>query len=369
MGWIESSHRASTISSCQGITIPVYQSKITLQGYFNPTLIEDALKKIKSSKGFSELEQPYLAISIGDPRGIEGQPQITIKQKTLTIQPGSGLEIFTDGFRALVPMEYFNSQHQDPEQLNFDISLTLRGMDTLQINPSARNITADFRSDWPHPEFIGKFLPLDRTISAQGFSAQWSVNEFNTSAPESIQWCQKNGCELSQEMNFGVRLFESVDVYLQTDRAIKYGILFIVLSFTAFFMFEVLRNIKIHPIQYGLVGLALAIFYLLLISLSEHISFVVSYIAATVSCVILLGVYLSHILNGRKEAFIFCGALSLLYMVLYVIIQMEDFALLTGAILLFIVLSALMLMTRRIDWYSISINTNSKRDVEKFDDN
>jgi inner membrane protein len=152
----------------------------------------------------------------------------------------------------------------------------------------------------------------------------------------------------------GVVLVDPVDVYLQAQRATKYGILFIGLTFTAFFLFEVLRQLSIHPIQYALVGSALTVFYLLLISLAEHISFVWAYWIATGACCGLLGFYITYVLKSIKRGSAFAAAIAGLYGVLYVIIQQEDYAFFMGASLIFLALSGVMYVTRNIDWFHIS---------------
>jgi inner membrane protein len=149
---------------------------------------------------------------------------------------------------------------------------------------------------------------------------------------------------------------------LQSERSVKYGMLFIGLSFISFFIFEVIMKLAIHPIQYTLVGFAIATFYLLLISLSEHINFLLAYFIASICCTSLLLAYLRYVLSGYKQAIAFSGVLLILYAVLYVIISAEDLALVMGAFLTFTSLGIVMFVTRNIDWYEVGEQLNDKRD-------
>ena len=153
--------------------------------------------------------------------------------------------------------------------------------------------------------------------------------------------------------SFSVAFIEPINVYSQADRAVKYGMLFVALTFAAFFLFEVLKSLPIHPVQYTLVGLALALFFLLLVSLSEHINFVHAYLIAGAACITLIGIYLSYALHSWKRGMGFGTALTLLYGVLFGLLQSESNALIMGSILLFAVLSAIMLVTRKVDWYQL----------------
>jgi inner membrane protein len=226
-------------------------------------------------------------------------------------------------------------------------------MDEIKFYPAALNYQLSLNSPWQHPKFSGDFLPLSRTISDQGFDAQWEVSSFASNMEEKIALCEVNKCEEVLKGNFGVEFIEPVNVYLQSERSLKYGFLFIVLIFVAFFLFEVLKKLPIHPIQYGLVGLAIALFYLLLLSLSEHLNFLLSYFIAALGSVTLISFYLVNVLRNAKTAGLFAGLLTLLYFTLYIIVSAEDFALLMGSTLVFIVLAVVMMTTRNIDWYKV----------------
>jgi inner membrane protein len=165
--------------------------------------------------------------------------------------------------------------------------------------------------------------------------------------------CAHRDCPGLNENSLGVAFIQPVDVYLQAERAVKYGILFLGLTFAAFFLFELFKRLAIHPVQYGFVGIALCIFYLLLLSLSEHLSFGLSYFIASAACVSLLGFYASYVLKSVARSIGFTSMLGALYGVLYVLLRSEDYALLMGSLLLFAILALVMIITRKVDWYNI----------------
>jgi inner membrane protein len=226
-------------------------------------------------------------------------------------------------------------------------------MESLSFVPVGEEVSLKLSSSWPHPEFIGKFLPVSRTIDETGYQAEWKITSFASSILEKVHQCESGNCSQLFNGQLGVRHIEPVDVYSQSQRSLKYGFLFIGLSFISFFIFETVRELPIHAIQYTLVGCAIAIFYLLLVSLSEHIEFAIAYAIATLSCVCMLMYYLRYVLGGAKEAAAFSGLLLLLYGVLYVIISAEDYALLMGGCLTFVTLFIVMISTRNIDWYRV----------------
>jgi len=211
-------------------------------------------------------------------------------------------------------------------------------------------------SDWPHPSFVGQFLPREREITRNGFSADWRTSFFATNLEEALLRCPAQAdpahedCRDFGSRHFGVSFVDPVDQYLKSERAVKYGFLFILLTFAGFFLLEVLRRFSVHPVQYGLVGLALALFFLLLLSFSEHIGFAAAYVFSAVACVGLIAYYVSHVLGSRTHGAGFGGALAVLYALLYAILGSEDYALLTGSMLVFGLLALVMVLTRRVNW-------------------
>jgi Inner membrane protein involved in colicin E2 resistance len=326
--------------------VPVYDATIAMNGMISQSTMDSLLTPIRASNGFQKLLPAYIALHVADGRGITGAPTITWQGESVKFKSGSGISDLTAGLHAPVKISQ--------EQLDLNIAFQLRGMSSLQFIPAAANTRITLHSNWPHPEFIGAFLPSEHNITENGFSAKWQVNEFSNNIGRNIELCAQGTCKKLQQFKLGTNFYQAVDIYLQTERAVKYGILFIAISFATFFLFEVLRRAPIHPIQYTFVGLALAIFYLLLVSLSEHINFLASYTLATITCLILLNIYLGHVLRGYIASTVFCLALGGLYTLLYVIILMEDFALLTGSVMLLVILSIIMITTRKINWYQIT---------------
>lgn len=326
-------------------SIPVYTSKIQMAGLFSKENIAKNLDRLENKEDFVRLDTPWMTVIVTDPRGFMGEPKIRVNDQQYAFAPGSGLDNRA-GLHAVLNIKR--------EKLVFNTEISLRGMQSLKFIPIGLNTQVKMRSPWPHPEFYGAFLPLSHEISEKGFLADWHTNPFSTDILQKTRECQRGNCDRLSKMGFGVNFIESVDIYLQSERAIKYAILFIGLSFVTFFIFETLKNLRIHPIQYTLVGLGIAVFYLLLVSLSEHIAFSASYFIAACSCVALLAYYIRYVLGSQQNAIIFAGLYGLLYATLYFIIQSEDFALLLGSLLLFIALASIMIVTRNINWYELN---------------
>lgn len=298
------------------------------------------------------LGRPFLLVGISDVRGIRNAPQLQLNEQSIAFQPGSNGQLVSSGIHAPLPM----LQAGAAQRLDFAFELQLQGTSQLTIVPVGRDSQVQLSSSWQHPSFTGLFLPVEREVSAEGFNARWQTSFFATSFDQTLRGCQSkpNGCDGLRASQFGVSFIEPVDHYLQGERAIKYALLFIGLTFAGFFLFEVLKKLAIHPMQYGLVGLALALFYLLLISLAEHMAFALAYLLAASACVSLLGVYLACVLASRRRAAGFAGALAGLYALLYGLLSAEDYALLMGSLLVFALLAGFMLLTRNLDWYAVS---------------
>jgi inner membrane protein len=289
---------------------------------------------------------PQVGIGIRDVRGLVGVPSLRVGGHVRTLQQGQGAG--RSGLHATLEAPAAGAR------LAFDVEFesTIQGTETLSFVPlAARNVIA-LESGWPHPQFHGEFLPRTRDVRPDGFRARWEVASLATNAQ--AQFTTRTGGDGAREPAIdavSVTLVDPVDVYAKVDRATKYGLLFVLLTFVTFFMFEVLRQLRIHPIQYALVGLAVAIFFLLLLALSEHVAFGLAYLAAAAACVVLIGHYLGHVLGGWTRGAGFAAMLATLYAALYGLLLSEDYALVLGAGLLFLVLATIMLLTRRVDWY------------------
>jgi len=296
-----------------------------------------------------------LVMKVSDSRGIRNAPVLTLNGSKHEFAPGGVSPLSGNGIHVSLGILEAAESHA----FNFDFPLELQGMTTLAVTPTGNTTEMSLKSSWPHPSFGGSYLPRSRTVDANGFSAQWLVtNLARNSAPSRNNAAVEDGQESAAD-SFSVDFINPVNVYLLSERAVKYGVLFVVLVFTSFFMFEVLRNLRIHPMQYLLVGLALAMFFLLIISLSEHMAFLAAYVISGAACAALIGIYLAGVLKNRKPALAFSGGIALLYAVLYGVLQSEDNALLMGTLVMFTALSAVMMLTRRMDWYGLNAAENA----------
>ncbi len=298
-------------------------------------------------------DEAALAIGVPDLRGIRSAVQIAWAGRTLPLTPGGAVDgLWATGLRTPIP-ELEVGKAGDIYHLAFD--LAINGSSELKILPFGQQTTATLRSSWPDPSFIGAFLPKSREVAANGFEAAWSVPYFGRGYPS--QWRESERQEAISgnavaESAFGVGLFLPVDAYQKTERSVKYGALFLLLTLLTFFLYEVFNPFSLHPMQYLLVGAALCLFYLLLLSISEHVAFGLSYAIASAATIGLIAGYSAAILHGRLRALGTAGALAALYGYLYVLLQAEDYALLLGTLGLFAILALVMYATRRIDWYA-----------------
>jgi inner membrane protein len=292
----------------------------------------------------------YFVMRISDSRGIRNAPALKLNGMAQEFGSGGVPPLAGNGMHVFLPAF-------DPSQahtLNFSFPLELQGSSTLAIQPSGKTTEVALKSSWPHPSFGGSFLPRTRSVSDQGFSAQWLVSSLAKNSGAQVE-----GNSATQPETLSVDFIDPVNIYLMSERAVKYGLMFVVLVFTAFFLFEVLRGLRVHPMQYLLVGLSMAMFFLLIISLSEHIPFAAAYAVSGSACVLLIGFYLAGVLRSRRPALMFSGGIALLYGVLYGVLQSEDNALLMGALILFAALAVVMMLTRRMDWYRLHEASNT----------
>lgn len=300
-----------------------------------------------------------IVFGVSDPRGIRAVPQVRLDGAALVASPGAGLDWLQNGFHVALPANAAG------RRVAVGVDLELLGTDRLMFLPIGSVTDVEVSSDWPHPGFTGAFLPDQRSIGDRGFQARWKLSRFATGIDAALDRRipitmaggirDRVGPDRGVTgFDLGVRFVQPVDVYQQSERGVKYGFLFVFLTFVAFFLFEVLRRMAVHPIQYVLCGAALALFFLLLVSLSEHLPFAAAYVVASGACIGLVTFYVGHVLRSMGRGLLFGGLLAALYGFLYVILQSEDYALLLGAILLFAALAAVMVMTRGVDWYRLS---------------
>lgn len=284
-------------------------------------------------------------MGLGDNRGIAS---LVVRAGGLlrSAEPGTGVAWLPEGVHAALPGPWTAGA-----SINTEAQLSLGGTTALSWLPVAESFVWKIDGDWPHPRFAGFALPVERSVSDTGFSAEWRLSSLASQAPQRLAACgPEPRCSDLEGTAVSIDLLDPVDRYLMTDRAIKYALLFLGLVFGAVFLIEVLRGAQVHPLHYLLVGLALALFFLLLLALSEHLGFGLAYGLAASACVSLIGYYLSGVLGGRRRGVGLAGLLAALYGALYGLLQSEDHALLLGAVLLFAVLAATMVLTRRLDW-------------------
>ena len=295
-------------------------------------------------------EPAFLAVGISDIRGIENALKLELGSQQLEFEPGSQVDWLGEGVHVALPQQ----DSKKPYVVDFAFDLRLQGTEQLQVVPVGKISQVSLASNWPHPSFIGNFLPAQRDVTDSGFTANWQTTFFSTNLEQALQSClDGQGCKDFTNRSFGVNFIDPVDQYLKSDRAIKYALLFIGLTFAGFFLFEVLKSLAVHPIQYALVGFALAFFYLLLLSLSEHIGFALAYLISASACVLLIGFYVCHVLRSLRHGLGFSAGLAALYGLLYGLLSAEDYALLMGSLLLFGLLGTVMVLTRKLDWYGV----------------
>jgi inner membrane protein len=324
----------------------LYHADAKLEGHF----------KLPAQFGLEEdflnyrLGNVYLALGISDIRGIKNSVKLTWLQNNYLAEPGVKLKQMNDGVHVPLPAL------QADQEYSFSIPVLLQGTESFSVRPLGKETQVNLASNWQHPSFSGNYLPNHREVSHLGFNAQWKTSYFSTNMREVFDQCIRSSvCDHFYSKQLSVELIEPVNQYVKNDRAIKYAMLFVALTFAGFFLFEVLKKLQIHPVQYGLVGLALALFYLLLLSLSEHLHFGLAYMIAAFTCVCLIGYYVSAVLASRWRALSFVVCLMILYAMLYGLLSAEDYALLMGSILIFSVLSLFMILTRRVNWNHLSL--------------
>jgi len=348
--------KVATESRQRGIyAVPVYRSRLAIAGSFDLRRLREFGE---ASEHTIEWQPAHLSVMISDVRGVERQPILQWGGEKYEFAPDTRIDGMRDGMHA--PLGTLQAQEGAVE---FSFDLMLNGMEQLEFSPMGKNTGVSLQADWPDPSFIGRYLPSRRDIDDKGFSATWNLSSFSSGIPQHLGACQAGDCSMLMQEVFGVRLFNSVDIYQQSERSVKYALLFIGLTFVSFFLYEVMKGLRLHPMQYLLVGLGLSVFYLLLISLSEHMAFAYAYAVATTASTLLIGFYISSVLGSAKHGGAIGGALLLLYGLLYGILSSEDNSLLMGSLLIFGVLGLVMIVTRRLDWYAITDNMTARISV------
>ncbi|MBL7684377.1 MAG: cell envelope integrity protein CreD [Flavipsychrobacter sp.] len=323
-------------------TVMLYRSDIELSGSFNPSEVQ----RWNIAPQDIMWEQSKLVLGLNDARGLEEEVVLNWGNTKKTMEAGvinSG--VISSGLNTSVAFD-------SAGKASFNVRIKLKGSSRLYFTPVGKTTEVNLKSAWKSPAFDGQYLPdKPAVISADGFNAHWKILQVSRNYPQC--WPSGNTYEVEKSA-FGVKLIQPADGYAKTDRSVKYAILFIALTFTVFFFIEILQKKQVHPLQYILVGLALCIFYTLLLSISEYTGFNPAYFIAAVATVSLIGSYVWGIFKTFKIAAGFIFALGGLYTYIFILIQLEDYALLFGSIGLFVILAIIMYYSRKIDWYNTS---------------
>ena len=323
---------------------PIFVSTVRLKASWRA---EDLAQFHQASLAQWQGSKAELRLPIGDLRGLQEVGDLRINGKPARLDSSADRLGKWPNVVVPVDLDALGSQPIDVE-----ISLKLAGTESLQLLPLARSTDVTMRAPWRDPSFTGAALPLEHQLDAQGFSAHWHLLDLNRSYGQ--HWTDgADGMDQAlQGSAFGVQLYQPVDVYQRNERAGKYGLLFIAMTFVAFFLFEVLKRLRVHPVQYLLVGAALATFYVVLLALSEQIGFGAAYAVAAASVVLIVGGYAMAVLRARRAGLLLGGVLALIYAMLYGLIAAEEYALLIGSLVLVVMVALMMYLTRRIDWYA-----------------
>jgi inner membrane protein len=310
---------------------------------------------------------PVLWVAVSDTRGIRSA-RVTLQERERDVLPAGSSSTLAHGFQATLP----DALSLDATPVRANIALELAGTESFAFAPIGDATQVKLVSDWPHPSFNGRFLPAGREVSETGFEANWRISALASRAQqdliEGLPLCRPDTAAVAATGNpaqrcietFGVSFMDPVSPYVLSDRATKYGLLFVALTFVAVALIEVMRRLRVHPVQYLLVGFALILFFLLLVSLSEHVPFAWAYLVASGACTALLTFYGVYVLRGVRTGLVFGVGLGLLYGALYVLLLREQTALVLGAALLFAVLAAVMVVTRKLDWYGLIAQMRSE---------
>lgn len=339
---LDTRSRLTTETRWRGIfPVTVYNSRHDSSGRFVWPGIAP-----REKGGQITLGQPLVLLGVSDLRGLMGRPDLRLQGQALTVAAAPA-----QGKLPLPLAAPLDASLLKPDAaLDFTLGLDLAGTGRIGYLPLADDNRVSLESPWPHPSFDGSFLPRTREVGEGGFKASWSVPSLSTQAQQQFL---SGGDERVEPEGFSVSLQDPVDVYRLSERATKYGLMFIVLTFASFFVLEMVKRWRIHPMQYLMIGAALVLFFLLLLSLSEHLDFRLAYALASLACMALLAHYLRHVLGGWRAGLGMGGMLAALYGVLYGILVSEDNALMMGSLLLFGVLAAIMVATRKLDWYNV----------------
>ncbi|MCC6681515.1 MAG: cell envelope integrity protein CreD [Phycisphaeraceae bacterium] len=326
----------------------VYQGSLALTGRFDrPDFAELGI-----AQDSVQWDQAMISLAVSDLRGTGGVLNFQLGSRSFELTPGSRLNGYPSGLTARTP-----GLESEQGKLDFRMTLDLKGSGGISFAPLGKQNQVTLHSTWPDPSFQGAFLPTQRQVSAKGFDASWAVSWYGRHYPQQTTDRETDragnyafSAEAIGSSLFGVQFVTPVDAYRMTQRAVKYGIFFIVLVFTAFFLFEILLALRIHPLQYTLVGAAICLFYLAVLSLSEFLLFAWAYWIGALASALLIVLYSLKVLGSGRRTSIIAAALLVIDAYLYVVLRLQDYSLLVGTVGLFAVLGTVMYLTRNLDW-------------------
>jgi len=321
----------------------LYKSNTDFAGAFNVKLPTDIIV------GNLDFANAKLCVALSDFMGIEEEVNVNFNDENLLLNPGLPVTDFGD-VGLSVPIKFSADDLQ--KNIPFHFNIKLKGSEQLHFMPLSANALFKIQSPWPSPSFDGNLLPASRSVSDKGFEAEWNFNQANLPFGTVIE--ESTIKDKGTQLAFGVSLVQPASQYDKTSRSVKYALLFIGLTFAFFFIIELMQRKPFHPVQYLLVGLALIIFYTLLLSISEYILFDYAYLISALATILLITFYAKGHFRSWKTAGIFFGLLSGLYGFIFVLISLEDTALIVGSIGLFIILAIAMYASRKINWYGNS---------------
>jgi inner membrane protein len=323
----------------------VFTTTMDFSGHFIPTDLID--------KGINPADinwdKASVLIQTTNLKGIKSEMLLRVNSDTYNFQTNFNTETNSNSRLDVLESNFINANDlSDTENDNFSISISFNGTRQIDLIPIGKTTTMSMTSNWADPSFVGNYLPNDETkeITKDGFKADWKVLHINRAFSQQ----HLNKIPNLKAFAFGTKFMVMVDEYQKSERSAKYGFLVIGLTFLIFFLIQTMSKIDIHPFQYLMIGLALTMFYTLLVSISEHSNFLKAYLVAGISVVVLITLYSKSILKNLKFPLFICLSLTALYTFIYVIIQLENYALLVGSIGLFLILAIVMFVSRKIDW-------------------
>ena len=326
--------------------VVLYRGDLSLRGSFPP--LDPSRWGVRSED--VQWDRAVVTFGISDPKGLREVPGLVLGGETLQLEPGAGRGPFLEGLGAEVRLA--PSAGSGETAISFEIDVELAGSESLHFLPMARETEVALDAPWPDPSFDGSFLPEARVVTESGFEATWRVLSLHREVPQ--HWLSEDehgdcyGGYL-RGASFGVRLLFPVDAYQRTMRTVKYSVLFSLLTLLGFFAVEVGGKSSIHPVQYMVIGFALCIFYTLLLSLSELIGFNPAYAVSSLVIVALISTYIHAIVRFRRLTALCAGVLAAVYSSLFVMLQLEELALLMGTVLLLVLCAVVMLLTHRLN--------------------